>query len=109
MRWRYSGSKASLLCSIAFLGFLTMLGNQQTNSAEPSELTTTLTESSKILMAIKEITDKFPKSVSIAENIVRLAKKLGVPPIFLAETINAESGFNPAAKNPNSSATGILR
>ena len=86
-----------------------MLGNQQTNSAEPSELTTTLTESSKILMAIKEITDKFPKSVSIAENIVRLAKKLGVPPIFLAETINAESGFNPAAKNPNSSATGILQ
>jgi hypothetical protein len=38
-----------------------------------------------------------------------LAKKLGVNVDWLAAVIAFESGFDPAAKNPNSSATGLIQ
>lgn len=39
----------------------------------------------------------------------QVAKNLGVNVDWLAAIISFESGFNPAAKNPNSSATGLIQ
>lgn len=46
-----------------------------------------------------------------AESIARVAKNIGVDPNHLASVISFETGgsFNPAAKNPKSSATGLIQ
>lgn len=46
-----------------------------------------------------------------AESIARVARNIGVDPNHLASVISFETGgsFNPAAKNPKSSATGLIQ
>lgn len=51
----------------------------------------------------------YPKAASIADLIVATSDKLGIDPAWLANVINFESGFNPAAKNPYSSASGLIQ
>ncbi len=60
----------------------------------------------------KDIINKYPKSKNIADLIVELGNKLDVDPMYLATTINAETGgsFNPAIKNiAGSKAVGLIQ
>jgi len=60
----------------------------------------------------KDIANKYPKSKNIADLIVELGNKLDVDPMYLATTINAETGgsFNPAIKNiAGSKAVGLIQ
>lgn len=50
---------------------------------------------------------KAPEDVQ--RSITMAAEDSGVPATWLAEIANAESSFDPAAKNPNSSATGLFQ
>lgn len=45
----------------------------------------------------------------VQQGLTMAAEASGVAATWLAEIANAESGFNPAAKNPNSSATGLYQ
>ena len=52
----------------------------------------------------------YPKGASIAAQIVDVSRRLGLPdPAMLANVINFESGFSPAARNPASGATGLIQ
>lgn len=59
-----------------------------------------------------QITAAYPKvSSSLAQEIVNVATRLGFDPAWLANLINFETGgtFSPNAKNPYSSATGLIQ
>lgn len=56
-----------------------------------------------------QIAVAYPRALSFAASIVAAADRLGLDPAWLANVINFESGFNPAAKNPYSSATGLIQ
>ncbi len=43
------------------------------------------------------------------EKLIQIADKLDILPHYLMIVMNNESGLNPAAKNPNSSATGLIQ
>lgn len=51
----------------------------------------------------------YPKMASYADEIERVSNKLGIHPSWLANVINFESGGNPQARNPYSSATGLIQ
>jgi len=55
------------------------------------------------------ISAAYPKMASYADEIVRVANQVGVHPSWLANVINFESGGNPQARNPYSSATGLIQ
>lgn len=55
------------------------------------------------------ISAAYPKMASYADQIVQLSNKLGIHPSWLANVINFESGGNPQARNPYSSATGLIQ
>jgi hypothetical protein len=60
----------------------------------------------------KDIIAAYPNSKPIADDIVALAKKLGMPDAgWLANLINFESGgtFSPSIRNPHSGATGLIQ
>ena len=57
----------------------------------------------------KEIQKAYPLMSSYADEIVRVAKNVGISPNWLANVINFESGGNPQSKNTKSSATGIIQ
>ena len=58
----------------------------------------------------KEIQKAYPLMSSYADEIVRVAKNVGISPSWLANVINFESkGGNPQAKNPGSTATGLIQ
>ncbi len=54
---------------------------------------------------------KVPLSLQQAfgEKVFDIANRLGVSPNWLMIVMNNESGLNPRAKNPNSSATGLIQ
>lgn len=55
------------------------------------------------------ITAAYPAMASYADDVVRVANAVGIHPSWLANVINFESGGNPQAKNPYSSATGLIQ
>ena len=55
------------------------------------------------------ISSAYPKMASYADEIIRVSGKIGIHPSWLANVINFESGGNPQAKNPYSSATGLIQ
>jgi len=58
----------------------------------------------------QDIINAYPKAEPIVDNIIDLAKKLGVPdPGWLANLINFESGFSSSIVNPSSDATGLIQ
>jgi hypothetical protein len=56
-----------------------------------------------------QIIAAYPASLSIAPGIVRLAEIHGFDPAYLANVINFESRFNPAAFNKKSNAVGLIQ
>lgn len=55
------------------------------------------------------ISSVYPAMASYADDIVRVSDGLGIDPGWLANVINFESGGNPQARNPSSSATGLIQ
>ncbi len=55
------------------------------------------------------IATAYPAMASYADEIVRVANTVGIHPSWLANVINFESGGKPQAKNPYSSATGLIQ
>jgi hypothetical protein len=56
-----------------------------------------------------QIIAAYPASLPIAPGIVRLAEIHGFDPAFLANVINFESRFNPAALNKKTNAAGLIQ
>ncbi len=56
-----------------------------------------------------DIADAYGIDEALALSIAQTADDLDIDPYALANVINHESGFNPAAKNPNSSASGLIQ
>lgn len=56
-----------------------------------------------------DISSAYPKMASYADEVVRVAASLRIPPEWLANVINFESGGNPQARNSKSSATGLIQ
>lgn len=55
------------------------------------------------------IASAYPAMASYADDLVRVADDIGIDPGWLANVINFESGGNPQARNPSSSATGLIQ
>jgi hypothetical protein len=55
------------------------------------------------------ITSAYPKMSAYADEIVRVSNSVGIHPSWLANVVNFESGGNPQARNPYSSATGLIQ
>jgi hypothetical protein len=55
------------------------------------------------------ISAAYPKMASYADEIVRVSSGVGIHPSWLANVIHFESGGNPQARNPYSSATGLIQ
>ena len=52
----------------------------------------------------------YPKAgLGLAHGIVALAAQIGADPAWIANLINAESGFNPQARNAATGATGLIQ
>lgn len=60
-------------------------------------------------LTASSIAAAYPKMSSYADEIERVSNKLGIHPSWLANVINFESGGNPKARNPYSSATGLIQ
>ena len=55
------------------------------------------------------LSSAYPAMASYADEIVQVASDVGIDPGWLANVINFESGGNPQARNPSSSATGLIQ
>jgi hypothetical protein len=51
----------------------------------------------------------YPAAAPIVDRLITLAGYLGAQPAWIANVIQFESQWNPAAKNPNGSATGLIQ
>jgi len=51
----------------------------------------------------------YPAAAPVVDRLVRLAAQLNVKPQWIANVIQFESGWNPAATNPSSRATGLIQ
>ena len=56
-----------------------------------------------------ELIAAYPASAPVASRLVALGARLGVDPAAIANLINAESRWNPAAVNKSSRATGLIQ
>lgn len=56
-----------------------------------------------------DIAAAYPKMADYASEVVRVASSIGISPEWLANVIYFESGGNPQARNPKSSATGLIQ
>ena len=58
----------------------------------------------------QQIQAAYPKAgIGLAHGIVALGRQIGADPAWIANVINAESAFNPQARNPRSGATGLIQ
>lgn len=58
----------------------------------------------------QQIQAAYPKAgIGLAHGIVALGRQIGADPAWIANVINAESAFNPQARNPTSGATGLIQ
>lgn len=53
--------------------------------------------------------DKFPEEPNFKSEFIKVCQRLGISPDYLAYVINFESGFNPKAQSPASTATGLIQ
>lgn len=60
-------------------------------------------------LSASAIAAAYPKMASYADEIERVSGQLNIHPSWLANVINFESGGNPQARNPYSSATGLIQ